>query len=208
MNLSNLFEAQKALDERIIEEKGLQGQNLIPKKVLALITELGECANEWRGFKFWSEDRKPRTKEICPLCKGRKEIEIWIYEGVDSYDLEVFCPLCDGTESDKNPLLEEYVDSLHFALSLVIETHGGQKLPVHIPASRRLGERIENYFIDIAHSATAILRGNKTANIMAAYETLGSILGLGQALGFTEQQIEAAYFAKNKTNHKRQATGY
>ena len=29
MNLSKLFEMQRKLDERIIEEKGLQGQNLL-----------------------------------------------------------------------------------------------------------------------------------------------------------------------------------
>nr|QRZ17780.1 dUTP diphosphatase [Virgibacillus sp. AGTR] len=56
MNLNKLFPIQKELDTRIEREKGLEGQNLLDKKILALQVELGELANEWRGFKFWSKD--------------------------------------------------------------------------------------------------------------------------------------------------------
>lgn len=36
MNPDKLFETQKILDDRIVEEKGLQGVDLLDKKVLAL----------------------------------------------------------------------------------------------------------------------------------------------------------------------------
>lgn len=39
MNLEKLFEMQRVLDERIIKEKGLEGQNLLPQKILALQVE-------------------------------------------------------------------------------------------------------------------------------------------------------------------------
>jgi len=39
MNLTKLFEAQAELDKRIVEEKGLQGQNLLDEKILALQVE-------------------------------------------------------------------------------------------------------------------------------------------------------------------------
>ncbi|MBE2947115.1 dUTPase, partial [Anoxybacillus flavithermus] len=45
MDLSKLFEMQRELDERIVREKGLDGQNLLPNKVLALQVELAELAN-------------------------------------------------------------------------------------------------------------------------------------------------------------------
>lgn len=48
MNLEKMFEMQKALDERIIKEKELEGQDLPPNLILALQVELVECANEWR----------------------------------------------------------------------------------------------------------------------------------------------------------------
>ncbi|MGQ8924303.1 dUTP diphosphatase, partial [Bacillus halotolerans] len=93
MNLQKMFEMQKALDERIIKEKGLEGQDLLPNLILALQVELAECANEWRGFKHWSNDREPR---ICLIDKKGQTAK----------------------EYYKNPLLEEYVDCLHFILSI------------------------------------------------------------------------------------------
>lgn len=62
MNLEKMFEMQKELDNRIIKEKGLEGRDLLPGLILALQVELAECANEWRGFKFWSNDQQPRRK--------------------------------------------------------------------------------------------------------------------------------------------------
>src|SRR5206468_12486735 len=94
MNLAKLFEMQKALDERIVMEKGLEGQDLLPQKILALQVELGECANEWRGFKYWSNNRQQRIKAI-----ERDFVKEW-------------------DEIERNPLLEEYVDCLHFILSI------------------------------------------------------------------------------------------
>ncbi|ACT00268.1 dUTP diphosphatase [Paenibacillus sp. JDR-2] len=64
ITLEQLYEMQKALDARIIKEKGLEGQDLLPDTVLALQVELGELANEWRGFKHWSTDRAPRREKM------------------------------------------------------------------------------------------------------------------------------------------------
>src|SRR5690625_2038703 len=94
MNLNKLFEAQRKLDERIVKEKGLENEDLLDKKILALLVELGELANKYRGFKFWSEDQEPNTK---------------VYYGP---------PELPDVGTYKNPLLEEYVDCLHFILSI------------------------------------------------------------------------------------------
>src|SRR5699024_12342750 len=40
------------------------------------------------------------------------------------------------------------------------------------------------------------------------HEGLELFLKLGEMLGFTWEQIEESYFAKNKINHERQANGY
>ena len=114
MNLQPLFEAQKKLDAHIEKSKGLEGQNLLDKKILALQVELGELANEWRGFKFWSEDKEPNAKEevVCGFCD-----EGVIHDGRSAPGVCGWC-LGDYVESCKNPLLEEYVDCLHFILSI------------------------------------------------------------------------------------------
>lgn len=52
MNLQKLFDTQKVLRDRI----GYEGEDRFEKLILALLVEIGECANEWRGFKFWSKN--------------------------------------------------------------------------------------------------------------------------------------------------------
>lgn len=64
MNLQKLFDMQRTLDARIVEQHGLQGQDLLPNTVLALQVELAEMINEWRGFKHWSNDQEPRRKKM------------------------------------------------------------------------------------------------------------------------------------------------
>src|SRR5690625_1795201 len=110
MDLQKLFKAQRELDNRIVKEKELEGQDLLDKKILALLVELGELANEWRGFKFWSDNQKPNTSSYkCSECGFVRE------ENID-------CPLADEhyefTMDHFNPLLEEYVDCLHFIMSI------------------------------------------------------------------------------------------
>src|SRR5690606_3790379 len=116
MNLAHLFDIQRELDQHIVEKHGLQNEDLLPKKILALQVELGELANEWRGFKFWSENREPRIHDIrCHACGGIGKFYF------SDTDIEP-CGYCDGTGiQEKNPLLEEYVDCLHFILSIGLE---------------------------------------------------------------------------------------
>src|SRR5690606_16674705 len=108
MNLEKLFQMQKELDARILAEHPIQeGENRLAKKILALLVELGELANEWRGFKFWSEDQVPRTRVL-------------VNRTTDDIGFKYI-----GPEHIKNPLLEEYVDCLHFLLSIGLESEIG-----------------------------------------------------------------------------------
>src|SRR5699024_8906417 len=69
MNLQPLFETQAILDKRIIEKKGLQGQDLLDKKILSLQVELGELANELpEVFKFWSNKKNNYKKALEEYC--------------------------------------------------------------------------------------------------------------------------------------------
>ncbi|MDQ4683029.1 dUTP diphosphatase, partial [Stenotrophomonas maltophilia group sp. RNC7] len=100
MNLGELFEMQRKLDEHIVREKGLDGQDLLPKKILALQVELGELSNEWRGFKFWSNNQNPNTEEFYEIREPCKCAE--------NYD--PICTDCMNTReiihpAVKNPLL-------------------------------------------------------------------------------------------------------
>lgn len=209
MNLSKLFEAQAILDKRIVEEKGLEGQDLLDKKILALQVELGELANEWRGFKFWSEDQKPNVDASCDLCDGKGEKTVTISDFHPSYGYAIhyelaICPKCKGNPIYINPLLEEYVDCLHFILSIgndigiaeeEIFNHDGRK------------KEINKTFVDLFVGTGVLLYRNQP--IKTNYVTVfNDLLNLGKMLGFTWKQIEQAYFEKNKINHERQVSGY
>jgi len=54
-----LSEKQKTLDSYIIEKKQLViNQEMLDKKIVAFLVELGEYANEERVFKYWSNKKE------------------------------------------------------------------------------------------------------------------------------------------------------
>ncbi|MEK5155064.1 dUTP diphosphatase [Bacillus sp. FSL K6-2819] len=222
MNLQKMFEMQKVLDDRIIKEKGLEGQDLLPNLILALQVELAECANEWRGFKHWSNNREPRTKieHFCSTCDGtgdeNHDINLQYLEEGHATEPYSECQDCNGSGKlgETNPLLEEYVDCLHFILSI------GNHIDYKIVSAKELQvffcevnltEQFASLFEEIVYMAQAA-RGHSPAEQSLAryrYESLFQIfIGLGVMLDFTTEQIEAAYMEKNAVNHQRQQEGY
>lgn len=210
MNLQKLFEAQAELDKHIIEKKGLQGVNLLPNLILALQVELGECAQEWRGFKFWSHDQKPRT-EIpidCPYCYGKGYMNHdEVFEGGEPWP----CKRCDGSGvyGYKNPLLEEYVDCLHFILSIGNEINMNEVYGDNAPKPVCFDDIIDQ-FMSINYDINSLYYNRHNDDINGEIYDLifASFLGLGEMLGFTWEQIEEAYMKKNQENHRRQEVGY
>lgn len=203
MNLQKLFELQKQLDEHIYEEHPVQdGEDRLAKKILALQVELGELANEWRGFKFWSNNREPRLK-------GYKEIKCkWCNGSGD--DGSGVCPdcKCEGyVYKEYNPLLEEYVDCLHFILSIgndiIGELTDSEIEDILLNAKEDLGDVVETFIV--LNSCSCELKFREKYDYISL---LTIFLSLGLTLGFTWDQVEQGYLAKNKINHERQESGY
>jgi dimeric dUTPase (all-alpha-NTP-PPase superfamily) len=102
MKLEELFQMQQALDERIVQEKGLEGQELLQKKTLALQVELGELANELpEVLKFWSNKKNNHEKALIELVDCLHFIlsignELNIQKDFNYYPYE--CPLSQSTE--------------------------------------------------------------------------------------------------------------
>src|SRR5690625_622974 len=190
MNLSKLFPIQKKLDDRIVKEKGLEGQDLLDEKILALQVELGELANEWRGFKFWSEDQSPNIT-YCHACNG--------YGYFDSTYQEA-CGYCHATGIQENPLLEEYVDTIHFAISIAndLGVHEHEYLPTRY-------QDLNLAVIGITNLATIIVYSRKKDHIRSL---LNNLITLGYQFGFTETDVKKAYDKKNAENYVRQKVGY
>ena len=62
-DLTPLFALQAALDEDIHRPHGVDYPSTHHRRVLALLVELGELANETRCFKYWS-NKGPSPKEV------------------------------------------------------------------------------------------------------------------------------------------------
>jgi len=197
MELAELYEMQKALDARIIKEKGLEYQDLMPNTVLALLVELAEMSNEWRGFKHWSNDQEPRTK----------------------------VPSTAWGEPYRNPLLEEYVDCVHFFLSIARQKDWLEHMYVYeeaIDETREkgldggIGGALHEVFYWLSKMQMETGRDEKIeaafghskqefcfSNAWYVFICIGLI-----GFGFTFEQIVNAYVEKNNANHKRQDSGY
>ncbi|KYG89015.1 hypothetical protein A0U40_13390 [[Bacillus] sp. KCTC 13219] len=210
MNLQKLFEMQAELDEHIIQQHPeLRGQNNLDWKLLALQVELGECANEWRGFKKWSNDQEPRATKRCVRCAGEgKKYDCYFIN-------KIMCDWCEGTGSVGNPLLEEYVDCLHFILSIGLELNKlyGFEPIVDFENGKHLND-ITKQFNNVFSNVSSLYMTEEdefydNEDRQGIYEELFELfIHLGQSLGFVWEEVEQAYFAKNKTNHERQLNGY
>lgn len=202
MRTAELFKAQRKLDERIVKEKGLEGQDLLPKKILALQVELGELANEWRGFKFWSNNQEPNVLESkCIYCHTLYVEKVEYCEGCYE-EYEKHFPV-----TVNNPLLEEYVDCLHFILS--IGNDAGYEFTRKDMST--CYQNIQQCINDIYMNTSTIADECWADHIICERlykDTFRLTLHLGEMLGFTWEQIEQAYYAKNEINHDRQENGY
>lgn len=163
LDWTKLFNMQAKLDQYIAENHKLtEKDNLVSKRYLALLVELGELANETRCFKFWS------TK----------------------------------APSHNDVILEEYVDGVHFILSLGLEL--GYRFHSSSPI-KVVDQSLTDQFNAVFAACTSF---NATPDI-AHYEALFvRFLELGQLLGFTEADIQTAYMKKNEVNFERQDAGY
>lgn len=105
--------------------------------------------------------------------------------------------------SETSVILEEYVDSIHFLLSIGIEK--GFDSLAQWPAGNRGERSLTELFLDTGKAIYAFL-GELT---MERYEDIWKQYGaIANALGFTEQQIMQAYIDKNEENYARQRNGY
>lgn len=180
MNLAPLFDMQSELDKKIRLAHDIPlSQDLTHYIIDALDVEIAELQNEVRYFKFWSKDQEPRTA-VLDRCD---------------------CPHCPCLEEEMdttNPCLVEYVDCLHFFLDL------GNTFSIpkgFIPMPHK-GDNFRRSFRALKRHVY-VMDGP-----MQWYLAFNIFLGIGEMLGFTWTEIEAAYRKKNAVNHERVEAGY
>ncbi|RSL32989.1 dUTPase [Salibacterium salarium] len=103
--------------------------------------------------------------------------------------------------SSEKVILEEYVDGLHFILSLGIDG-GWEQIP---RTSEEDADSLTEQFHAVYQAAAAFYTNQDQTSYLTLFQTY---LKLGEMLGFTEDDLQTAYKSKNNTNHKRQTEGY
>lgn len=103
--------------------------------------------------------------------------------------------------SSRAVILEEYVDCIHFILSIGLEKNYVDIMLNVKAISSELSEQFLNLYTNIASFITC----PSADNYLIIFE---NFLGLGENLGFSIEDIEGAYLHKNNINHERQNNGY
>jgi len=102
--------------------------------------------------------------------------------------------------STKEKILEEYVDCLHFILSIGLEILELENL-LSLTFKSYKTQDISFQFNSIFYYTSRLLSGGFC-------KMVETFLGLGEMLGFSDEDIMEAYLEKNKINHQRQEEGY
>jgi dimeric dUTPase (all-alpha-NTP-PPase superfamily) len=161
LKIADLIPYQSQLDERIFELHDTDRPTTMQSRLLALLVEVGEFANEIRCFKFWS-------------IKG---------------------------PSEKGILAEEFVDGLHFFLSLGIDLDDdGSDVEAILVEGSGTDRFVALY--------DAIIVFGRNANLDTYREAFGLFFGLANSFGLSEEDIRENYLKKNKKNHVRQDQNY
>ena len=64
MNFKKIFKMQESLDKNIHQVHDVSFENTIDKKILALLVEIGEFANEIKPFKYWKKDKSIKKQKV------------------------------------------------------------------------------------------------------------------------------------------------
>ncbi len=103
--------------------------------------------------------------------------------------------------SPKETVLEEYVDCLHFILSIGLDNNFTNIDLGEIDNSKDLVDQFQDIYVRIV----TLQYESKIDNYKKLFD---NFLLLGKKLGFTKKEIYDSYIQKNKINHQRQDEGY
>lgn len=184
INLKELFDIQKSLDAHIASKRGLVLTERISlmKRFFAGIVEFTECANDHQeSFKDWKPNNQPKPTTLEEYVDGLH----FILSSGNNLAAAGLIP--DPSTTDYLPIVLEFGDAdtpagkdevvmSYFtnAIGLELELYGG------------LQQRMHDYLSEDYHA------------LVCTY------LGLANQIGFSPEEIKAAYLTKNEENFARQ----
>lgn len=194
-----------------LQNQRLRGEQLNMKHQLSTLFEIQQKLDEH------IEEQHPIQEGEDRLSKRILAFQTELGELANELP-EVF-KFWSNKRNNKERALKEFVDGVHFLLSIGLSEISlcDMLLPIGYSYSDTgtiTEETIEEQFLSIYLEAS-ILSDAATFNIYSfntveeAYDNLvRRFLGLGEMLGFTWEDIKSAYLHKNQINHHRQDRGY
>ncbi|MDV2581176.1 dUTP diphosphatase [Alkalibacillus haloalkaliphilus] len=104
--------------------------------------------------------------------------------------------------SDRDVILEEYVDGIHFILSLGLDF--GYRFNADNKNNQSISTLTEGFHM--VYECIELFKHSKTQDDYM--KLMNSYLALGEHLSFSTNEVVQAYLSKNEENHNRQQSGY
>ena len=160
--------------------------------------DLAKLQEEQKILDAHVEENHPRLENENRLLKKCMAAVVELSETLQ--ETKSFKFWSNKPPSDREVVLGEYVDVLHFALSVCIEAD----VDVTTLTIEDMGDKdINELARDIVMTTCFISYG------FSMHDNLFKVLlKLGEQYGFSGEEIEAAYMVKSKINHSRQLSGY
>ena len=201
MNFKKLQAMQAKLDETILADKApMTAEERFNKTLVALSVEIAEVANTVEHFKFWKDNKGKIDGERFTYngLTDFSDSHLWTDEnsGVNNYTFE---------QAHRLTLIEECSDVLHFILSLANQvSYKIIRIGIHFEIDED-ADSLEKNFLFMNH-----LIG--LADFKHFHSDLEMIIDVFfiyiNQLGISEQELEQAYYDKNKINYERLENGY
>ena len=193
---------QAKLDEAILAEKApMTDEERFNKTLISLSVEIAEVANCAEHFKFWKDNKGKIDRKRFSVIHIFQEEELVDVEYTEDNTGVQYA----DWEAHRLTLIEECSDALHFILSLA------NQIEYEIDESLIKSFRYPRHPLDTLYMALQ----NKIINLATGYDKLGSLKSLlsfytsyAVELGITTQELEQAYYDKNKINYERLENGY
>lgn len=199
MNFKKLQAMQAKLDEAILADKApMMAEERFNKTLVALSVEIAEVANCAEHFKFWKDNKgkveSGRFVKVGILKGGHFLLNDTRNGNVISVD-----------QAHRLTLIEECSDALHFILSLAnqvdFEING---IGTHFKISEDT-DSLEKNFIFLNQLIGLVELKHFHSDLEMIIDVF--FIYINQ-LGISEQELEQAYYDKNKINYERLENGY
>ena len=202
MNFKKLQAMQAKLDEAILADKApMTAEERFNKTLVALSVEIAEVANTVEHFKFWKDNKGKIDRgrfSVIHIFHEEELVEVEYIEdstGIQYTDWEAY----------KLTLVEECSDALHFILSLAnqvdFEING---IGTHFKIADDV-DSLEKNFLFLNYLMGLAIFEHFRSDLEMIIDVF--FIYINQ-LGISEQELEQAYYDKNKINYERLENGY